>query len=218
MTVSRDNFFSALPYPHHAYVVAGGEGVARAILEQVNQTETSYVFTRHYDAFKVDDARMIKSLQSEKTELPSVFIISFTTAGNEAQNAMLKVVEEPTANTFFILMTPNPANLLPTLRSRLEEVATPENKEQKSRIPVASFISMTLAERFDSIKDLTDKKSDEPINKGEVAIFLDQLELHLKQQGINDPDLLNLVFDSRRYLSANGASIKMILETIAMHL
>ncbi|MCA9351456.1 hypothetical protein KC929_01615 [Patescibacteria group bacterium] len=218
MTVSRDNFFSALPYPHHAYVVAGGEGVATAILEQVNQAETSYVFSRHYDAFKVDDARTVKALQSEKTDLPSVFIISFTTAGNEAQNAMLKVVEEPTPNTFFILVTPNPANLLATLQSRLEEVSAPEIKDLSSRIPVSSFVGMTLAERFDMIKDLTDKKSDEPITKGEVASFLDHLEQYLREQGVNDPELLHLLFDSRRYLSANGASIKMILETIAMHL
>ena len=218
MTVSRDNFFSALPYPHHAYVVAGGEGVATAILEQVNQAETSYVFSRHYDAFKVDDARTVKALQSEKTDLPSVFIISFTTSGNEAQNAMLKVVEEPTPNTFFILVTPNPANLLATLQSRLEEVSAPEIKDLSSRIPVSSFVGMTLAERFDMIKDLTDKKSDEPITKGEVASFLDHLEQYLREQGVNDPELLHLLFDSRRYLSANGASIKMILETIAMHL
>lgn len=37
----------------------------------------------------------------------------------EAANAMLKVLEEPPADTFFLLTTAEPAALLPTIRSRL---------------------------------------------------------------------------------------------------
>jgi len=40
----------------------------------------------------------------------------------EAANAMLKVLEEPPADTFFILTTSEPAALLPTIRSRMVQL------------------------------------------------------------------------------------------------
>ncbi len=40
----------------------------------------------------------------------------------EAQNAFLKVLEEPSSTTVFVLITPEPGGLLPTVRSRLYPV------------------------------------------------------------------------------------------------
>jgi DNA polymerase-3 subunit delta' len=40
----------------------------------------------------------------------------------EAQNALLKITEEPPAHTLIILIIPNPEELLPTLRSRFHEL------------------------------------------------------------------------------------------------
>ena len=40
--------------------------------------------------------------------------------GNEAQNLLLKTLEEPPPNTYFILVTTRPDSLLPTIRSRCQ--------------------------------------------------------------------------------------------------
>ena len=40
--------------------------------------------------------------------------------GMQAQNAFLKLLEEPSANTMFILLTHDPGKLLPTIRSRAQ--------------------------------------------------------------------------------------------------
>lgn len=42
--------------------------------------------------------------------------------GNEAQNLLLKTLEEPPPNTFFILVTTRPDTLLPTILSRCQSV------------------------------------------------------------------------------------------------
>ena len=42
--------------------------------------------------------------------------------GNEAQNLLLKTLEEPPPNTFFILVTTRPDTLLPTILSRCQTV------------------------------------------------------------------------------------------------
>ena len=47
--------------------------------------------------------------------------------GVEAQNALLKTLEEPPPETTIILCTANPASLLPTTRSRCQILSIPEN-------------------------------------------------------------------------------------------
>ena len=42
--------------------------------------------------------------------------------GNDAQNLLLKTLEEPPPNTYFILITTRPDSLLPTIRSRCQTV------------------------------------------------------------------------------------------------
>lgn len=56
---------------------------------------------------------------------------------DEAQNAFLKVLEEGPAYSVFLLLTPNPRSLLPTVRSRCELLrcaqAGPENDPEAAR-------------------------------------------------------------------------------------
>ena len=47
---------------------------------------------------------------------------------SEAQNAFLKTLEEPPPDTFFILTTGNPSALLPTTRSRCQQLIVLENR------------------------------------------------------------------------------------------
>ncbi len=52
-----------------------------------------------------------------------IFIIEQAESMNiAAQNALLKTLEEPPANTFLVLVTSNPELFLPTIRSRCQEV------------------------------------------------------------------------------------------------
>ena len=50
------------------------------------------------------------------------FIINADAASVASQNILLKILEEPPANTIFIMQTDNPATLLPTVRSRYIEM------------------------------------------------------------------------------------------------
>lgn len=47
--------------------------------------------------------------------------------GQEAQNALLKTLEEPPRETTIILTTANPSSLLPTTRSRCQLISLPDN-------------------------------------------------------------------------------------------
>lgn len=51
-------------------------------------------------------------------EIRIIIIEDYDTASEEAQNALLKILEEKTANTQFFLVVTNPYRVLPTIRSR----------------------------------------------------------------------------------------------------
>lgn len=55
--------------------------------------------------------------------------------GLPAQNAFLKLLEEPTEGTVFVLLSHKPEVLLPTIRSRTQEIALrPVSREQSERL------------------------------------------------------------------------------------
>lgn len=71
------------------------------------------------DVFKLEHAKAVVA-ESYISESQTKYIIfgakSFT---NEAQNSLLKILEEPPKNIEFIIISPTKSNLLPTVRSRL---------------------------------------------------------------------------------------------------
>lgn len=72
----------------------------------------------------------------------SVFIIADADCMNvQAQNAMLKVLEEPPEHAVFVLLADNPSRLLPTVRSRCETVSLPpEEPEEPECVDAAEEI------------------------------------------------------------------------------
>ncbi len=90
----------------------------------------------------------IRTLRSEAvlsfTELPfKAFLIKPADAMNDAaQNALLKVLEEPPASVYFFLLTDRPASLLPTVRSRVQCLKTTPLPEQTMR----AYLTETLPE------------------------------------------------------------------------
>jgi len=71
------------------------------------------------DSFKLEHAKAVVA-EAYVSESQVKYIVlagnSFTT---EAQNSLLKVLEEPPKNIEFIIISPTKSNLLPTIRSRL---------------------------------------------------------------------------------------------------
>lgn len=67
---------------------------------------------------KIDDIRNIIARSAETSYTgKKIFILDISGIKKEASNAMLKLIEEPPQNTYFILLT-NTLNILPTIKSR----------------------------------------------------------------------------------------------------
>ncbi|CAN5769989.1 hypothetical protein BH11PAT2_BH11PAT2_09760 [soil metagenome] len=120
---------------HHAYYMAGD--VEAGISSATHFSERELGFGEHdsdvtvlrFGLFSVDDARKLidSAYRSANGDNGKVIIASMTRVFHEAQNALLKLFEEPPEGVTLILCVPSAGLLLPTLRSRL--LALPVSKE-----------------------------------------------------------------------------------------
>jgi len=71
------------------------------------------------DDFKIEDAKEVISEAYKSEENTKTLILGAKSFTVPAQNALLKILEEPPRNIVFILLAPNKSTFLPTVRSRL---------------------------------------------------------------------------------------------------
>lgn len=112
---------------HHAYYAAGtteeGLAASRAYAEHIlglSGSDNPDVIVLSYGLFSVDDARKLADTAYRSSSSgKKVIIASMTRVFHEAQNALLKVLEEPPEGVTIVLVVPSEGLFIPTLRSRL---------------------------------------------------------------------------------------------------
>jgi|TARA_Y100000310_G_scaffold288684_1_gene314548 DNA polymerase III delta prime subunit len=169
------------------------------------------------DTFGIDDGRRLKELASRKpvSGVYQVFSISFNSITREAQNALLKLFEEPSKNTLFFISVSSGESLLPTLRSRLFLISGKRNIEDEEF--AREFMKATHKKRIDLLKDIVDAK-----DKRAAIELLNNLEKLVRGEGsissLSEENIrvLKNIGDIRQYLSDRSSSVKMILEHIAV--
>lgn len=208
---------------HHAYLIEGNRESVESNLKP-SLTETLDISMEgnpdflhmELDLFSINDARRLADFQSKRAlvEGRKVIIVSFDRIIHETQNALLKVLEEPTEGTHIFLVTPTLAGFLPTLLSRVEVIKKEEGRiEDKEGAENAKhFLQSSPAERIKTVKKIADSK-----NKQQARAFLNGLERELYSQGIqNNQSSLKQILFAQKYLHDRGSSIKQLLEHIAL--
>ena len=181
-----------------------------------------------FERFGIDESRELIALASLKNFSEAVFLIGAVSITSEAQQALLKLFEEPQKGTVFILLVPHGA-LLPTLKSRMllyEKQLPAEIKVlgAASHQPVifpaqaTAFLHSSGKERSDFIAKIL---KDEEGTKERVRDFVNALEAKLVdghpmslkvREGLEDIAMV------RDYLGDRSSSLKMLLEHLALSL
>ena len=213
---------------HHAYIIEGNkENILPellAFLESEHGVSTRGnpdFWCRKFDSFGINDARNIRVLQSRKAVSGEhkFFIIAFTAITTEAQNALLKILEEPTSDTHFFLITPLLKQILSTLLSRAVVV---NHKVQKSydisyEKKVQEFLHASPSKRISFVQNIIKEK-----DKNAAQQFLNTLEVALwqgedsKERTANTVYSLEEVIQARKHLTSRSPSLKLILEHVAL--
>lgn len=162
--------------------------------------------------FGIDDARsLVQKAYSRPVENAFQCLIvrtDFITL--EAQNALLKIVEEPPLSTRFIFVLPIDFIVLPTLASRLSNCNNDSSRSGEEDGVFREFVSASYGERFAKIeKALKDKDLlwQQKIKRGLIN--------YVKQEPSEQSRLFELEYTARLLLT-RGASNKMLLDNLAL--
>lgn len=114
---------------------------------EIKQTE----ITRFINTIKIDEAREIKNSLSYRSSAKRVFIVS---AGMtiEAQNSLLKAIEESDDNTFFLFCAVRESEYLPTIASRCKRITL---KDEKYNIEIENFLKKVDSFSFSEVDNLS---------------------------------------------------------------
>ncbi len=198
----------------HAFLCQGtaaSMSLARSALS-ARGIDASDRYERSYDSLGIDEARELR----DKAPLggrgtPRLFIIAANTLTNEAQNALLKTLEEPGAGAIFCIIVPAPDTLLPTLRSRVEHLELDAGSVPSS-IDIDTFLSAAAADRIEMLKQLT--TAEEKDTAGTLS-FLAGLERAVRGR----PDsAFGAIYTARSCILDKGALRKPLLEGLALTL
>ncbi len=164
--------------------------------------------------FGINDARNLieKSYLLPNSGSYRLNLVVFDQITREAEQALLKITEEPPQTTKFVFIIPRRLNLLPTLLSRFVTVSLGEPDEQKDSLE--TFLELTIGEKLELVTKKQDSKDQlwlEEIRSG-LQKFLVK---NLKKLDVSDVQALNFVLSN---LGKRGSSNKMLLEELALTL
>lgn len=154
---------------HHAYFAVGERTVAAANAQtfaerELGESATSLDIVRFFfELFSVEDARrLIEVASMSGIGKRKVIIASMTRIFHEAQNALLKIIEEPPEGTIIILCVPSEGVFISTLRSRLLPVPANGADRQATTAPddenaASLFLSSSTSEREKIVEKLLDQ-------------------------------------------------------------
>ena len=152
-----------------------------------------------------------------------IFIISAAGMTSEAQNALLKTLEEPSAEAIFFLLVPTPETLLPTLRSRMQSLLLSASKAYSPlKIDAKEFLDSSPVRRIAMLKSLLERDEEDRRDIGAIISFLSSLERTIASQKSKSKDGLpaqaglHAIYLARKYILDKGALVKPLLEQVAL--
>ncbi len=205
-----------------AYVVSGDENTLPEVLALLARHDIDAsnpdLYVRRYSSFGIDDARDVRR-KAEMRPLARperVFVILAPVITVDAQNALLKTLEEPPAGACFFLIVPSPTSLLPTLRSRVHIIAL-DSKQTSG--DVDTFLAALPEKRIEMMKSLYAKSDDDERDISRAVTFLEELERALAPRAVKDPSVrvgIRAVYRAREYITDKGSLLKTLVEQVAL--
>ncbi len=212
---------------HHAYLLEGD--VELTFNELLKTLETlghptvgnPDMFIKDYENLLIDHAREIKDFQSESASSKNkkkIIILKTLSFSYPAQNALLKVFEEPRPGVIFFLIMPDTTKLYPTLRSRLLSTVGEYSSADTMKKDAKVFLQASVKERLDFIKKFTDVES-KPALKDKSLKFLNLLESEIANRNtLIAKEKCEDIYLAKKYIGDQGSSPKILLEHLAVTL
>jgi DNA polymerase III delta prime subunit len=210
---------------HHAYLLIGRKPeVVGELSSYLEENGFKIVGNPDYALYEfetlgVDDARKLREYANKKPfgEKMIVAIVA-NFIGHEAQNALLKALEEPAENVSFFIVVPEIEILLPTVRSRLIQISSLGVKNDDNK-DVLQFLKSSAEERLKILSGFLSHESES--KKSDLITFINQIEGQLSTKAKNNKNIQKALLEIlhlKTFLFDRSPSIKMIAEYLALQL
>lgn len=205
---------------HHAYAIEGAYDAHDTLLAHLSAIGFEAkghpdAFVRTYEHLGIDESRELTIRASRKplAASRSIAVVMTPVITIEAQQALLKTFEEPSASISFFLIVPSVEMLLPTLRSRMQLLRVQAGEDAAATSAAAAFLAASASGRMKQIEPIVKER-----RMGEVLALLAGLE-RLLAANIQDEGArsgLRAVYRARAYCADKGALLKPLLEQVAL--
>ncbi|MCA9355844.1 hypothetical protein KC865_04860 [Candidatus Kaiserbacteria bacterium] len=197
---------------HHATLVRADSVQSEKLLN----IESFEINDSYIEKFGIDNARWLVEVACRRPADSGerVFVVRTNFITVEAQNALLKILEEPPLTTKFIFVLPADFTVIPTLLSRFDSVSIEVDK----KTPVTQdeiFLKFSKSNYKDRLADIESASKKKDV-KWQRAIKQGLI------QSINENEVDMALLGELEYLASKlltrGASNKMLLEHLALTL
>lgn len=229
---------------HHAYVLAHGqiprEEIEKELFEYIEEAfgirtaGNPNIFRRTYENLGVDDVKELLTFASymavtddsnTEQKINKVASISVQGITHAAQNALLKMLEDPIGKTTFFVLIPSRASLLPTFLSRVMLIDASEGSgkgsraiKKRSNADAVEFLSAPIAKRLDMVKSIIDEE-DKDLSLTFIINIEDAAYEQLENASPSDKlHFLQTIQTVDEYKHDTSVSLKMMLEYLALNL
>lgn len=160
--------------------------------------------------FKIEDAKEVISEAYKSESQTKTLILGAKSFTIPAQNALLKILEEPPPNIAFLLLAPNKSTFLPTVRSRL---SLTQEHSQRHHEPISlSLRTLDLSSMFSWLKE------HEKFKKHEAKELIEHLFYHaVHVEGLSLTAVQIEGFDKAFRLIELNARVQNVLVMILMN-
>ena len=200
---------------HHAYIANFDLENDSLLKEFVANFDLSDVEVIEVDLFGIDDSRdLIRRayIQPKGTNNKKLLVVKSHSITVEAQQALLKILEEPPVTVIFLFLCKNIKSIIPTLKSRFFEYKSNTIKEREDNKDFTDFCNLNYKERLLLIVKKVDDND---------LVWLDNIKLGLAYfltnsiLSVNSQDRV-VLSNIATYLGTRGASNKMLLEEFSL--
>lgn len=219
---------------HHAYIIEGDiESIPvqlRTYLKKrkyIDENEMDFLY-QSFDSFTMSDVPPLNEWNTTHAVSlgKKVCIIKTKFINHEAQQSLLKMIEEPRPNTHFFFILPKASTILPTVLSRVHLIKLVSTISSPTHPLTEIFLTAEPTERIQLIAKIIEDSKKNSSSAGlrfEAMELMSSIEKYMHSELKNQKNIKNNAYTNikqiekcRTYLDSPGASVKMLLEHIAL--
>lgn len=207
--------------PHHFYIFQGDSVATVEIkdyFEKSFKEQLEQVLTFNFDNLLIENGRDLINIASRKVAKGKkrLFIVQTGGIHLNTQNALLKILEEPTSGLHFVFVVDNPGLLLPTFKSRAFLIDADLRSDNQD---FQNILKMDYAERLGFVTKLLEEIKDGKKSKTEVLTLLKSAIKFLRQDDLKKHfKTVNKLLKFEQYFELSSPNLKAILEFLMLAL